>query len=166
MTDQQNAQTPNQTPAADPNAPMVTPQVVYIKDVSFESPHGPFTGGLEGQPQVNLTMRTNNSVLAPDVYEVVLQINLEARSGDKVVWLCELQQAAAFVVKNLPSTDLMQVLNLMAPNYLLTYARSTISDLVVKGGFPPFLLPLVTFEALHARQRAQQQTAEGAATVN
>jgi preprotein translocase subunit SecB len=111
-------------------------------------------------------MRTNNSVLAPDVYEVVLQINLEARSGDKVVWLCELQQAAAFVVKNLPSTDLMQVLNLMAPNYLLTYARATISDLVVKGGFPPFLLPLVTFEALHARQRAQQQTAEGAATVN
>jgi len=46
-------------------------------------------------------------------------------------------------------------------------ARATISDLVVKGGFPPFLLPLVTFEALHARQRAQQQsTVEGAATVN
>jgi preprotein translocase subunit SecB len=158
MTEQLNAQ----TPAVDPNAPAVTPQVVYIKDVSFESPNGPFTGGLEGQPQVNLTMRTNNSVIAPDVYEVVLQINLEARAGDKVVWLCELQQAAALVVKNLPSTELMQVLNLMAPNYLLTY-----SDLVVKGGFPPFLLPLVTFEALHARQRATQQSAaEGAATVN
>ena len=117
MTEQQNAQ----TPAVDPNAPAVTPQVVYIKDVSFESPNGPFTGGLEGQPQVNLTMRTNNSVIAPDVYEVVLQINLEARAGDKVVWLCELQQAAAFVVKNLPSTELMQVLNLMAPNLSLIH---------------------------------------------
>lgn len=166
MTDQQNAQPPAPTPAVDTNAPAVTPQVVYIKDVSFESPNGPFTGGLDGQPQVNLTMRTNNSVLAPDVYEIVLQVNLEARAGDKVVWMCELQQAGAFVVKNLPSTDLMQVLNLMAPNYLLTYARSTISELVVKGGFPPFLLPLVTFEALHARQRAQQSANEGAATVN
>ena len=39
----------------------------------------------------------------------------------------------------------------MAPNYLMAYARATISDLVIKGGFPPFLLPLVTFEALHAR---------------
>ena len=39
----------------------------------------------------------------------------------------------------------------MAPNYLLSYARSTVSELVTKGGFPPFLLPLVTFEALHAR---------------
>ena len=29
-------------------------------------------------------------------------------------------------------------------------------ELVAKGGFPPFLLPLVTFEALHARAAAQQ----------
>jgi len=33
----------------------------------------------------------------------------------------------------------------------------------VKGGFPPFLLPLVTFEALHAR--AQQQAAQQAAAA-
>jgi len=31
-----------------------------------------------------------------------------------------------------------------------------VSELVVKGGFPPFLLPLVTFEALHARAQQQQ----------
>jgi len=50
----------------------------------------------------------------------------------------------------------------MAPNYLLSYARSAVSELVVKGGFPPFLLPLVTFEALHARA-AQQAAASAAA---
>ena len=32
------------------------------------------------------------------------------------------------------------------------------SDLVSKGGFPPFLLPLVTFEALHAVGLAQAAT--------
>jgi preprotein translocase subunit SecB len=55
----------------------------------------------------------------------------------------------------------------MAPNYLLSYARSTVSELVTKGGFPPFLLPLVTFEALHARA-AQQAAAQqpSANTVN
>ena len=52
----------------------------------------------------------------------------------------------------------MQVLNVMAPNYLLTFARSTVAELVTKGGFPPFLLPLVTFEALQARA-AQQRPA-------
>ena len=52
MTDQ-NSSTPATPPAADPNAPVVTPQAVYIKDASFESPHGPF-GAFDGQPAVNL----------------------------------------------------------------------------------------------------------------
>ena len=43
MTDP-NSQTPNQAPAADPHAPVVNPQAVYIKDCSFESPNGPFIG--------------------------------------------------------------------------------------------------------------------------
>jgi preprotein translocase subunit SecB len=42
-----------------------------------------------------------------------------------------------------------------------------VTDLVSKGGFPPFLLPLVTFEALHARAQQQQAAAEPAGgTVN
>ena len=144
------------TPASDPNAPVVNPQAVYIKDCSFESPNGPFASGLDGQPAVSLNMSTRATSLAQDVHEVVLQVSLEAKVGDKVVWLLELQQAGAFVIKNLVTTDVAQVLSIMAPNYLLSYARSTISDLVSKGGFPPFLLPLITFESLHARAAAQQ----------
>ena len=163
MTDQNAA-----TPAVDPNAPVVTPQVVYLKDCSFESPNGPFVGTLEGQPAVNLNISTRAIALAQDLHEVVVQVHLEAKAGDKVVWLLELQQAGAFLVKNLVATDVAQVLSIMAPNYLLSYARSTVSELVTKGGFPPFLLPLVTFEALHARAAAQQAAAQqpGAATVN
>jgi preprotein translocase subunit SecB len=79
------------------------------------------------------------------------------------VWLLELQQAGAFLIRNLSAADLAQVLNIMAPNYLMAFARATVSELITKGGFPPFLLPLVTFEALHAR--AQQQAA-AASSVN
>ena len=165
MTDQ-NQPTITPTPAPDQNAPVVTPQVVYIKDCSFESPNGPFVGGIDAQPQVNLNIATRANALAPDVHEVVLQVNLEAKAGDKVVWLLELQQAGAFVIKNLSPQDVAQVLSIVAPNYLLSYARSTISDLVVKGGFPPFLLPLVTFESLHARAAQQQQQAAAAAAAN
>jgi preprotein translocase subunit SecB len=157
MTDQ-NSQTPAPQPAADPNAPVVTPQAMYLKDASFESPNGPFAT-FEGQPAVNLNIATRAGALAQDVHEVVLQVNLEAKVGDKVVWLLELQQAGAFVIKNLSAPEVAQVLSIMAPNYLLAYARAAVSDLVSKGGFPPFLLPLVTFEALHARAAAQQQAA-------
>lgn len=151
-------QTPLIPPAADQNAPVVNPQAVYIKDCSFEAPNGPFVNAQGGNPQVNLNISTRAAALAQDVHEIVLQVNLEAKSADKVVWLLELQQAGAFLIRNLSASDLAQVVSIVAPNYLMSFARATVSDLVTKGGFPPFLLPLVTFEALHAR--AQQQAAQ------
>ena len=147
----------SQAPAVDPNAPFVNPQAIYIKDVSFEAPNGPFLQSSEGAPSVNLNLATRAAALAQDLHEVVLQVNLEAKMGDKVVWLLELQQAGAFTIRNLSANDVGNVLTIAAPNYLLSFARATVSDLVTKGGFPPFLLPLVTFEGLHARASAQQQ---------
>ena len=154
MTEQN---TPTPPPATDQNAPVVNPQAVYIKDCSFEAPNGPFVNA-QVNPQVNLNISTRANALAQDVHEVVVQVNLEAKAGDKVVWLLELQQAGAFLIRNLSAADLGQVVSIVAPNYLMSFARATVSELVVKGGFPPFLLPLVTFEALHAR--AQQQAAQ------
>jgi preprotein translocase subunit SecB len=159
-------QTPQTQPAADPNAPVVNPQAVYIKDCSFESPNGPFLSGMQGTPTVNLNISTRATALAQDMHEVVLQVNLEAKAGDKVVWLLELQQGGAFLIRNLSATDVGHVLSIVAPNYLMAFARATVSELVVKGGFPPFLLPLVTFEALHARAQQQPGGAPAASSVN
>jgi len=156
---EQNTQTP--PPAAEQNGPVVNPQAVYIKDCSFEAPNGPFVTA-QSNPQVNLNISTRATALAQDMHEIVVQVNLEAKAGDKVVWLLELQQAGAFLIRNLSAADLAQVVGIVAPNYLMSFARATVSELVVKGGFPPSLLPLVTFEALHAR--AQQQAAQQAAT--
>jgi len=150
---------PNAQPQTtqDPNAPLVNPQAVYIKDCSFEAPSGPFLSQADGSPTVNLNLGTRATALSQDVHEVVLQVNLEAKLGDKVAWLLELQQAGAFTIRNLPANDLANVLSIAAPNYLLSFARSTVAELVTKGGFPPFLLPLVTFEGLHARAAQSQQ---------
>ena len=149
-------------PTADPNAPVVNPQAIYIKDCSFEAPNGPFVMGTQGTPSVSLNLGTRATALAQDMHEIVLQINLEAKVGDRTVWLLELQQAGAFLIRNLSANDLAQVLSIMAPNYLMAYASAAVSDLIGRGGFQPFLLPLVTFEGLHARaaaqQAAQQQT--------
>ena len=52
------------------------------------------------------------------------------------------------------------MLGAQCPAILYPYARAAISDLVGNGGFPPFQLQPINFDALYAeglRQRAEQQ---------
>jgi preprotein translocase subunit SecB len=46
------------------------------------------------------------------------------------------------------------------PNILYPYARQSISDMIVAGGFPPFYMQPINFDALYAQ--SLQQRAEGA----
>jgi preprotein translocase subunit SecB len=143
----------------DPNAPQFAPQAVYIKDVSFEAPAGPRLAPNTPNPTINLNLGTTINDLGGDLKEVVLNVRIEAQSSDKTVWLCELQQAGAFGIRNVPAGDMQRLLGIFCPNYLLPYARQVVADLLLKGGFPPFLLPPVNFDALFAQAaaRAQQQ---------
>ena len=101
---------------------------------------------------VNLNMATRATALAQDVHEVVLQVNLEAKAGDKVVWLLELQQAGAFVIRNLSANGRRAGALDRGAELPAVVSRARRSPTwSSKGGFPPFLLPLVTFESLHAR---------------
>jgi preprotein translocase subunit SecB len=155
-------------PTADPNAPQFAPQAVYVKDVSFEAPAGPRIAPSASNPTINLNLNTAVNDLGGDLKEVVLTVRVEAQASDKTVWLIELQQAGAFGIRNVPPQDMQRLLGIFCPNYLLPYARQVISDLLLKGGFPPFLLPPVNFEALfnQAAARAQQQPQAPAASVN
>jgi preprotein translocase subunit SecB len=153
----------------DPNAPQFAPQAVYVKDVSFESPAGPRITTNASNPTINLNLNTSVNDLGGDIKEVVLTVRVEAQAAEKTVWLVELQQAGAFGIRNVQAQDMQRLLGIFCPNYLLPYARQVISDLLTKGGFPPFLLPPVNFEALfsQAAARAQQQQPQSpAASVN
>lgn len=153
MSEQNN----QQGVTADPNAPQFAPQAVFIKDVSFEAPNGPRAPANGQNPTINLNLNTTVNDIAPELKEVVLTINLQAMVGDKSLWLVELQQAGAFALRNIPQAELPRLLGVFCPDYLLPYARQTVSDLLLKGGFPPFLLPPVNFGALYEQALAQQQ---------
>ena len=155
--------------STDPNSPQFAPQAVYLKDVSFEAPAGPRVNPTTN-PTINLNLNTAVNDIGGDMKEVVLTVRVEAQAADKTLWLVELQQAGAFGIRNVPAGDMGRLLGIFCPNYLLPYARQVISDLLMKGGFPPFLLPPVNFDALFAqaaaRAQGQQPAAPDSATVN
>ncbi len=165
----ENTPTNEQTNGAtDPNAPQFAPQAVYLKDVSFESPLGPRVPE-NSAPSVNMNLNTSINQLGPELYEVILKVHVQSVVADKTVWLCEVEQAGAFAARNIPEGEMRRILGVFCPTYLLPYARQTIADLLTKGGFPPFLLPVMNFDAMFDQALQQQSAQDGAAnqpTVN
>ena len=135
---------------------------IYIKDFSFESPQTPhvFKSG-DWKPQTNLNLRSTHNALEDDAHEVVLTITIEAKEGDKSLFLVELQQAGIFQIAGYEGDELATIVGSFCPNILFPYAREAIATMVQKGGFPEFVLQPINFDALY--MQAKQQQAEGAA---
>lgn len=136
----------------------VTLQNIYLKDSSYESPNGPRLPSNQGwEPKFQLNMNTSAEELGPDVREVLLTITLEAKQGDATLYLVEVKQAGVFSIQGASTEELKRLIGSFCPSVLFPYAREVISDLVVKGGFPNFLLPLVNFDALFAQASESPQ---------
>jgi len=130
----------------------VSLQSVYLKDCSYESPNGPRLPNSQAwEPKFQLNMNTTAEELAADVREVLLTITLEAKQGEATLYLVEVKQAGVFTISGASIEDLKRLIGSFCPSVLFPYAREVISDLIVKGGFPNFLLPLVNFDALFSQ---------------
>ncbi len=152
--------------AANGQGQNVALQSVYVKDLSFEAPKGPFLPAQDQEPKIQLNLSTSSSPVGSDVHEVVLTVTLEAKAGDVPVYLAEVKQAGVFTVRGFGADDTRRILGSFAPNVLFPYIRQTVSDMISKGGFPPFFLPPVNFDALYERslqERAAQQAQQGEA---
>ena len=159
----------NQGNQGNQGAPKGTPekqfgiQKIYVKDLSFEAPHSPEVFTNDWRPDVNLNLSSEASPLRPDVYDVKLVITVTVKIGETTAFLVEIQQAGIFNIKGFDEKELGHMLASYCPSILFPYAREAVSDLVVRGGFPQFLLAPVNFDALYAQHLQQQaQQPQGA----
>jgi len=75
----------------------------YIKDLSFENPRSPEVYQNFQEPEVNINVNVGARNLAERVFEVVLQISIDARANDQTTFLIELEYAGiAHVAQNVP----------------------------------------------------------------
>ncbi|GAB3746812.1 protein-export chaperone SecB [Lysobacter olei] len=161
-------ETLNGAVAADESAtgPAFTVEKIYVKDVSFEVPGAPAVFNEQTQPQLQMNLQQSVQRLNDNAFEVVLGVTLTCNAGDKPMYLAEVKQAGVFGLSGFDAQTMDAMLGVHCPNVLYPYARETISSLIQAGGFPPFFLQPINFEALYAeglRQRAAQQGQAGLA---
>jgi preprotein translocase subunit SecB len=133
-------------------------QKVYIKDISFETPNSPMVFVDQWRPEVNVQIDTSAQSLDPQNFEVVVSLTVTVKVGERTAYLAEVNQAGVFTISGIPEQHMGQMLGAFCPGILFPYAREVVSDLSVRGGFPPLLLAPVNFDALYT-QRMQQQMA-------
>ena len=146
--------------SSEATGPAFTVEKIYVKDVSFEVPGAPAVFNDQVQPQLQMNLNQSVQRLNDNAYEVVLGITLTCNAGDKPMYLVEVKQAGVFGLAGFDAQTLDVMLGTHCPNVLYPYARQLVSDLIQSGGFPPFFLQPINFEALYAeglRQRAAQQ---------
>lgn len=143
-----------------------TVEKIYVKDLSLEVPGAPAVFNEQAQPQLQMNLNQQVTRLNDAAFEVVLGITLTCTADDKPLYLAEVKQAGVFGLAGFDAATLDAMLGTQCPNVLYPYARQLISDLIQAGGFPPFLLQPINFDALYAeglRQRAQQAQQLGSA---
>jgi preprotein translocase subunit SecB len=132
-------------------------QKIYIKDISFETPHSPGIFTLDWTPTVNMQLSSGASHINDELVEIVLTVTVTTSLGEKTAYLVEAHIAGIFMFKDFPAQMVEHMAATACPNILFPFARELVCDLVTRGGFPQLLLAPVNFEALYAQQKRQQK---------
>jgi preprotein translocase subunit SecB len=140
--------------------PLFNIERIYLKDLSLEIPNAPQVFAEREQPKIDINLHNEARALDAGLYEVVLTATVTAKLKDKTAFLVEVAQAGIFQIRNVPQQELDAVLGVTCGNILFPYLRESISNTVTRGGFPPFWLNHLSFDALYQQQRQQQQQRE------
>lgn len=158
-------------PAADPTAvagPSLRVLAQFTRDLSFENPRAPDSLRMvSGQPNVELGVEMSARGRADGLFEVDLKLSVKASRENEVSFQVELVYGGLFELTGLAQEELEPALMTECPRYLFPFARRIIADLIVDGGFPPFLLEPLDFGAIYASRQAQgdgQSMVEGGET--
>jgi preprotein translocase subunit SecB len=134
-------------------------QKLYLKDASFESPDTPnsfrFT---KWEPKIDLNLTNTQTHIEGDIFEAVLCVTATIKLEEKTAFLIEVHFAGLFSISGCDETEQRYLLGSQAMNVLFPYVREVVSDMTVRGGFPPLIMSPVNFEALYQQHLKQQES--------
>ena len=140
---------------------------LYVKDVSFESPTSPKSFSFQKwEPKIDLNLGNKQTHIDADMYEAVLSITATVSIENETAFLIEVHQAGLFQIAGFEDEQKSYLLGSQCMNILFPYAREVVSDMSVRGGFPPLVMSPVNFDALYQQHMQQQQGQQDEASAD
>lgn len=164
MSEAEPPQEAKTTPSDDPTASMPVRFLgQYIKDLSFEVPNAPDIYNLLRQksPDIPITIETSVDHVNAGVFEVALNVSLEATVEDKAAFILELVYGCMVEIdhKNIPEEHVHPFLHIEVPRQIFPFVREIVSSMTVGGGFPPLVLQIVDFNLIYRKKFSGPQAA-------
>ena len=145
--------------------PVFQIQRVYLKDMSLEQPNSPEILLNQDQPAVDIQLGVDATPVAEGLFEVSVTATVQAKIGDKTVFLVEAKQAGIFELRNMPQEQMGAVLGIACPQIVYPYLRGNVADVIQRGGFPPVHLAEINFQAMYEQQQAEAAAATPAQII-
>ena len=143
--------------------PMLSVLAQYTKDQSFENPNAPdsLRSGLEA-PAIQIGIEIGRQMLEGDNVEVTLMLKAEAKRGDQVAFIAELEYAGLFAFQGVGVEEIQPLILIECPRLLFPFARQIMAEMTQNGGYPPIMLEPPDFAAMFRdemmRRAADQPT--------
>jgi len=154
------AQAQSQTEATQ-SGPMLSVLAQYTKDASFENPNAPdsLRSGLDA-PQINIGIEIGRQMLEGDNVEVTLFLKAEAKRGEQVAFIAELEYAGLFAFQGVNAEEIQPLIMIECPRLLFPFARQIMAEMTQNGGYPPIMLEPPDFAGMFRQEmmrRAEDQ---------
>ncbi len=156
---------PPEANGQDPQAgPMLQVLAQYTKDQSFENPNAPesLRSGLEA-PTISINIEIGRQMMEDDTVEVVLVLRADARRGEDVAFIAELEYAGLFAFANVDIETIQPMILIECPRMLFPFARQIMAQMTQNGGYPPIMLEPPDFAAMFRDEMMRRSEAEGQA---
>ena len=131
---------------------------VYLKDMSFESPNTPAVFAEKWQPKVELQVNNKHRRVDKNAHELVLHLTISCKQEKHHAFFIELEQAGLFEIVGLNKQQVQRVLSTFCAEILFPYARATVDNILLQGGFPALKLAPINF--VQAYEASLKQAAE------
>jgi len=98
-----------------------------------------------------------------DTVEVVLVLKADARRGDQVAFIAELEYAGLFAFANVDIETIQPMILIECPRMLFPFARQIMAQMTQNGGYPPIMLEPPDFAAMFREEMMRRSEAEAQA---